>query len=163
MRRHPLLLSLAPLALLLGPLTAVASARPTSHGLDWQLSAKKHTRLGTLRISLGNHGLRGSLHAPRYPLPRGPRVHHHTAACGVIPGHYETRYEQVWVPGRSESVWVPAEVQVYTDAYGYRTERVIRPGHWETIQHPGHYEQRAVQVWVEARYRCGAGGITPYR
>ena len=58
----------------------------------------------------------------------------------VVPAHYETRCEQVWIEGRCEQqavqVWVPGTC---------RTECV-------RVFKPGCVHEQAVQVWMPARY-----------
>ena len=66
-------------------------------------------------------------------------------------GRYETRYQQVWVPGRQEQVWVEPLHEWRRDVCGRRYRVEVRPGHF-TLRHvPGRYETRAVRVWVPAR------------
>ena len=69
-------------------------------------------------------------------------------------GRYETRYERVWVPGRSERRWCPPQFEWRYDSCGRRIRVQVRAGYWGTIQHPGFYERRAVRVWVPARPVC---------
>jgi len=70
-----------------------------------------------------------------------------------VPGHYETRHERVWVPGPCERVWIEPVFELRFDACGRRVRFEVSPGHWRTVQHPGHHEQRAFQVWVPGHYR----------
>jgi hypothetical protein len=69
-----------------------------------------------------------------------------------VPGSYATEYRRVWIPGRTERVWVEPVYGVRVGACGTRV--LIRAGHWKTVHHPGHYETRAVRVhrpghWAE--------------
>ncbi|MCC6406862.1 MAG: hypothetical protein IT453_06835 [Planctomycetes bacterium] len=66
-----------------------------------------------------------------------------------VPGHYETREERVWVAGECRRVWVEPVYGWRTDYRGCRSRVQLRAGYWETIEEPGHYETRRVQVWVE--------------
>ena len=70
-----------------------------------------------------------------------------------VPGHYETRCVEVWVPGACERVWVEPVYDTCTDPCGNTTRVIVRAGHFRTIQHPGHYETRHVQVWIPGYYR----------
>jgi hypothetical protein len=69
-----------------------------------------------------------------------------------VPGHYETRTAEVWVPGRCERQWVEPCYDTCTDPCGNTTRVLVRAGHYRTIQHPGYYETREVQVWVRGHY-----------
>ena len=70
---------------------------------------------------------------------------------GFRGGHYETRYERVWVPGTTRQEWHAAEYGFRYDPCGRRVRFLVRAGHYDTVRIPGRYEQRAVQVWVPAR------------
>jgi hypothetical protein len=69
-----------------------------------------------------------------------------------VAGHYETRAMEVWVPGACERVWVEPAYDVCTDPCGNTTRVLVRAGYYRTIQHPGYYETRYVQVWVPGHY-----------
>ncbi len=71
-----------------------------------------------------------------------------------VPAHYETVTQQVWVPGCARQVWVDARYETRYDGQGRPYQVMVCAGHFETIQDPGHYENRAVSVWVEGH---GAG------
>jgi hypothetical protein len=73
-----------------------------------------------------------------------------------VPGHHETRYEQVWIAGTSERVWVEPVFELRTDACGNRVRVQICAGYWTTIHHPGHHETRAQHVWVPGHYAVRA-------
>ncbi len=64
-----------------------------------------------------------------------------------VPGRYVLAPERVFVPGRSERVWIPAAFELRVDGCGRRSQVCVRGGHWEIVQHPGHYEIRTVRVW----------------
>lgn len=139
-----LLKRLLPLALTVIPLSANASAQTPGWNATWQSSH-------------GNASLTVSQNGYQTDLTRG-RNAHPRHACGCPGGHYETRYEKVWVPGHSERIWVPPQIQVSYTPSGQRIETVVCPGRWEWIQHPGHYEKRAKQVWIRDPCRCNNRG-----
>lgn len=66
-------------------------------------------------------------------------------------GHYETRYERVWVPGEIRRVWVPPVYEWRYDSCGRRIRVVCQAGYYRNERCPGRYEQRAVRVWVPAQ------------
>ena len=68
-------------------------------------------------------------------------------------GHWETIVERVWVPGPCEQVWVAPIYETRYDPCGRRIQVCVRAGYWDTIQRPGHYEERTRQVWREASWR----------
>lgn len=70
-----------------------------------------------------------------------------------VPGRYETRREQVWVPGCTRQAWTPARYEWRIDGCGRRFQVLIAAGHWRTVSDPGHYEWREVQVWVPGHWR----------
>jgi hypothetical protein len=65
----------------------------------------------------------------------------------VYGGRWETVVERVWVPGRVERVWVPALYEWRYDECGRRIQVCVRAGYWDTVHHPGGYEQRTTRVW----------------
>ncbi len=69
-----------------------------------------------------------------------------------IPAHYETVCQQVWVAGCTRQVWVEATYETRYDHCGRAYQVMTCPSHWATVQDPGHYETRNVQVWVEGRW-----------
>jgi hypothetical protein len=115
---------------------ATAAAQP-SHG-QGKLSLGLHAPLGNGHVSLN--------------YSKGPR------ARRWVPAHWETREQRVWVPGSCEKVWVEPRYRFAYDSCGRRIEIQIGGGHWREVQHPGHYEVRAVKVWVEAGWQdCDDG------
>ncbi len=65
------------------------------------------------------------------------------------PGHYECRDDRVWVPGVCRRVWVAPVYEWRTDYRGCKFQWLVRDGYWDSVEAPGHYETRRVQVWVE--------------
>ncbi len=66
-----------------------------------------------------------------------------------VPGCYETVAQQVWVPGRVSQVWCEAVYDTCYDACGRPYRRCVSQGYWKSVQSPGCYETRYVQVWRE--------------
>lgn len=66
-----------------------------------------------------------------------------------VPGCYETVAQQVWVPGRVSQVWCEAVYDTCYDPCGRPYRRCVSQGYWKTVQEPGCYETRYVQVWRE--------------
>lgn len=73
-----------------------------------------------------------------------------------VPGHYETRCEQVFVPGCTERVWVEPVFELRLGACHTWIRVEVAPGHWRTVQHPGRYETREVRVWIPGHYAARA-------
>ena len=69
-----------------------------------------------------------------------------------VPGHYETRCEQVWVPAQSERLWGEPVFELRVDACGNRVRVQLCAGYWTTVHHPGRYETREQQVWIPGHY-----------
>ncbi len=153
-------MNLTPKLLALGmALFSLAPAADAAPG-DWGIRVGKRTSRGGVSVHAGSRGYGVDMTRGRSSRSRG---HVHGSCCNYTPGHYEDRCEQVWVPGCTEKIWVPAQIEVTYDHCGHRVERVVRPGYWDYIQQPGRYEMRQRRVWVPASYQCGGGGITSYR
>ncbi|GEM_PF-3032242 len=70
-----------------------------------------------------------------------------------IPGHYETRCEQVWVEGCWKTVETAAVYDWVWDPHCRRYEwKMVRPATCPKVWVAGCYETREVRVWVEGRY-----------
>jgi hypothetical protein len=81
---------------------------------------------------------------PRYCPPPAPRW---------IPGHYQTRCEQVWVEGYWKTIETPAVYDWVWNPHCRRYEwTMVRPPTCTRVWVPGRYETREVRVWVEGRY-----------
>ncbi len=80
----------------------------------------------------------------------------HRHVCVNLPfwvaGHYESRPTQVFIPGFGENVWIDAIYRNGFDHWGRPTRFLVQAGHWEFIQHPGHYETRNQRVWIPGRF-----------
>jgi hypothetical protein len=124
--RMPLVLSTLAASLLFA---ADASASGVSIGFS------KHGKHGSIGIQIG-----APVCAPR-PAPP------------VYGGRWETIVERVWVPGHCERVWVEPVYAWEYDACGRRVQVCVRAGYWNTIQHPGHYEERYRKVWRDGHGR----------
>lgn len=108
-----------------------------------------------VRVGVGNTGPRAK-HAPA-PAPR-PKVRyrrhrHHRHHRVWVPGHYEVVQTKVWVPAYTRKVWRPAQYGHRRDRCGFRVRYLVRPGYWETIYVPGHWDYRSQKVWRPGHYR----------
>ena len=70
-----------------------------------------------------------------------------------VPGYYEYRDTQVWVPGPSRRVWVDPVYDSCCDPCGNTTRIVVRQGYYQVVQDPGYYETRQIRVWVPGHYQ----------
>lgn len=70
-----------------------------------------------------------------------------------VPAHYETVYEPVWIPARTERIWVEPVYRTSLDRCGLPIRVLVCAGHWRTVVHPGYSSTRAVRV-----YRPGGWG-----
>jgi hypothetical protein len=81
--------------------------------------------------------------------------HRHVVNRKWVPGHYETVHRQVYVPGRCEQVWQPAEYRWTRDHCGRRVRVLVRKAGYVTVERPGYYKTVCEQVWVPGQYvRC---------
>ena len=71
-----------------------------------------------------------------------------------VPGHYESVCERVWVPGLSQRVWVDPIFELRYDSCGNALRVLASPGHWKTIQQPGHFEDRSVRLWTPGHWEA---------
>jgi hypothetical protein len=69
-----------------------------------------------------------------------------------VPGHYETRCVEVWVPGCTERVWIEPCYETVVLPCGNVSRVLVREGYFKLIEKPGHFETRHVQVWVPGTY-----------
>lgn len=122
------------------------------------------TILASLVVLAGLTYFAGSSDAQRAASRYGSGVHSSYYGAGRsyshsrvwVPGHYETVRQQVWVPGSCERVWVPPVFELRHDGCGRALRVMVRAGCWETVQHPGHYQERCASVWRPGHWapRC---------
>jgi hypothetical protein len=116
-------------------------AAPAHAGGGFEFSFGKKTKHGSFGVTYSTG------HARPVPVAHcpPPRV--------WVPGHYETRFQDVWVPGPSRQVWVPPVYAWRHDACGRAYQVCVRPGSWRTECAPGRYERREIRVWVDGCWR----------
>jgi hypothetical protein len=74
-----------------------------------------------------------------------------------IPGHYETRVENVVIePRHVDRQWVPEVRSTFRDAYGAPYTVVTSAGFYREYVVPARLERREVQVWVPGCYEGAA-------
>jgi hypothetical protein len=131
MKRHVLSLALSLAAL---PMATRADAQELS------LRYGRPSERAQFSLTLGRP-------ACEVPTPRfqPPRV--------WVAGHYETRCEEVWVPGRCRQEWVPPRYEERVTSCGRRYLVLACPGYWRTVREPGRFERREVRVWVAGYWK----------
>jgi len=78
---------------------------------------------------------------------------YYPVAREYVPGHYETRYENIQIGGGVyETRWVAPVYSTTVDQYGRQITVLVSPGHNESFYCPPKYETRAVSVWVPGYY-----------
>ena len=80
--------------------------------------------------------------------------HHHGHQCGYIPGHYESYYQQVWVPGHYKQQHVPP-VYKQRRIHGVTVTVMVSNGYHAQVWVPGHYKSAPRQVWRDSYWACG--------
>jgi hypothetical protein len=100
---------------------------------------------GSVSFGFSNFGRCGSGFGLGFTVPLCQR-------CWV-PGYYEIRYADVWVPGPSRQVWVEPVYDTCRDPCGNTTRVIVRAGYYQWVQDPGHYETREIRVWVPGHYQ----------
>ena len=143
--------------LLLGGMVDTASAQ------GFGISFENHKNGKHFSFNLGFEGDRRYRGARPFPAP----VHVHCDSCRRwIPGGCEVVTERIWIAGRLERVWVPAtyrEPRRVSSRHGRHGWHggygrvMVRPGYWQTIEHPGHYEfvQRTIERPGHWEIVCG--------
>lgn len=133
-------------SLVLSALLAAALAPAARAGSEFELRFGKRSEHGAFELRYvqdfaapNAHG-HGFKHVER---PR-PRV--------WVDGHYENRCERVWIEGCAKQVWVEPVFERRFDACGRELQVLLRPGCWQWVQTPGHFELRNVQSWVPGHW-----------
>lgn len=111
-------------------------------------------RAGGISIGYSKHG-----HGSSFGVQVGFPVYAPRAVPVQYAGCWETVVERVWVPGTCDRVWVEPVFVTRYDACGRPYQACARAGYWNTVQRPGHYEERTQRVWRPAGvYRHGYRG-----
>ncbi len=111
---------------------------------------------GFLGFSFSKHK-KGKHFSIGFGIPLGRRAHVHSNACNqFVPGHFEFRSEQVWVPGGFRRQWVPAGPRRFRGPRGFR-RGCHRGGFWRTVRTPGFYRTVNRRVWIPRHWEhvCG--------
>jgi hypothetical protein len=120
---------------------ALSAAPVAAQRFGGSIGFERHGRHGEVRVGFGFGG-----------HDYGRRHEHRV----WVPGRYETVAQQVWVPGRVRQVWCEPVYETVYDACGRPIRRCVANGYWKTVEDPGCYETRYVQVWREGYWtaRC---------
>jgi hypothetical protein len=102
----------------------------------------KHTKHGHFEVSIG--GPAGGYGQPAW---------HRAPKKTWVSGHFETRWEQVWVPGACRKIWHEPVYELRTTYCGQTYKVLIQDGWWETNQEPGHFQQVQRKVWVNGYWQ----------
>jgi hypothetical protein len=142
--------SLKTLALATAALLAIGAGTEAAAQGFFGISLGGHDR--------GRHGRHGSFGVSvAFPICGAP-AHVHGAHCRQwIPGHFEERCEQVYVPGCTRQVWMPPVYETRYTPCGTPIQVLVRAGYHQTIQEPGRYETIRRRVWVEGRWVIACG------
>jgi len=79
--------------------------------------------------------------------------HRHGKYCHFVPGHYETIYQQVWVPGHYRQDYVPP-VYKQKRVHGVTFTIMVSNGYHTKVWVPGHYTTKTRQVWRDGYWSC---------
>ena len=147
----------AALALALMPLASTASAQEivaasgARIGTKQELAAQSRSNYGRSVQSRGySRSAQRSSGYGRSGYGRGGRVisRPYDSRRSWVPGHYEQVARQVWVPARTERIWIEPVYELRCDRYGNQVRVLVRAGYWDEICHPGYYETRYVRTWI---------------
>jgi hypothetical protein len=133
-----------PLTLLVLPLL-LAFAAPSAAAQEFTIGFGKHGHHGSIGVSAGIF-LGAPVCAPIHCAPKPI----------WIPGHYQIVERQVFVPGCTRKVFVPAtyENRVWRDYCGQI--QVVRvqtcPATWRIVQDPGRWQCVAERIWIEGSW-----------
>lgn len=136
--------------------TAPAQARDGHHdGSNVGTIIAGIAAVGIIAAIASQHG-DAHVHVEHYGPPPPPPP----PQCWV-PGHYETRREQVCVPGYWSTVVTPAEYGWVQQGHhsGYV---LIKPECVRRVWVPERYEWRETQIWVPGHYETAGGYARAY-
>ena len=88
---------------------------------------------------------------PRYRGEKSYRSYHFPRRVWV-PGHYEHVSRKVFVPARSERVWIDPLYETRIRSCGTRVRVLVRAGYWKEVCQPAHYVTRSEKVWIPGRF-----------
>ena len=112
----------------------------SAHAQGPSFNLTEATRYGSIEMTLGM-----PLGRPNYMRCEPRRV--------WVPGHFESRWKDVWIAGATHDVWVPAQYEWRWASFARPYRVCIRAGYWRAVTDPGHYESRNVQVWIPGAWR----------
>lgn len=123
---------------------------------------------GGIGLSFGKHGRRGGFgvsigiplgggHCQPAPCAPAPCHVHHEGCKQHFPGRWETRCEQVWVPGACRQVWCDPVYRTDYDHCGRPYQVLVSSGCYQTVQDPGYYQSVQRQVWIEGTWQLVCG------
>ncbi len=123
---------------------ALSLAAAPAAAQEISLGFSKHTRHGSFHVSIGSPAVTigGPGYGGHWKPGYGP------AKKTWVNGHYEVRYEKVWVNGNCEKIWHAPVYETRTTYAGHCYKVLVRDGWWETIETPGHFETVKTKVWV---------------
>lgn len=125
-------------------LFATAAAPVHAGDREWATAGKILT--GILGVTILGNAIANSYAYPAPVYAPPPRAYYPPEVVWV-PGHYETRFERTWVPGRWVIERFGRHGRDYDDDYGHDHERRAR-----RVWVPGHYERVEVTVWVPGHW-----------
>lgn len=70
-------------------------------------------------------------------------------------GRYVNVVQRTWVPGYTQTVYVPTSYTTAYDRYGNAYTVVLAQGHYETQTVAGYYREETVRQWVAYDGGCG--------
>ncbi len=119
------------------PLAALALCSAPAFAQEFSLGFSKHTRHGRFEVSIGSPGYGCDTYGGKFSHKKH-----------WVPGHYEVRCEQVWVPGACQQIWHEPIYECRTTYSGHTYKVLVQDGWWETRQAPGHHQMVERKVWV---------------
>ena len=132
----------------------LAQAKALSFGLLVLLCTTRAAEAQGLHLSFGKHARHGDF-GIWFSVPTRYAADCRPESRPVwVPGRYETIDQRVWVEGGECRQWVPARYETRHDECGRPYSVLVRQGYWKTECEPGHFELRAVTVWVDGYWRA---------
>ena len=93
----------------------------------------------------------GEAQAGHGPFLRTRCVQQRVCSRRWVPGHYEFRLKEVYVPGHRQKVWVePVYREVCIGRFTVKIQ--VCSGHYKTVWIEGTYKTERCKVWVPGRW-----------